>query len=88
MGYLALVIIVLIVIWLLTRKESKPPALDCIVDHVDRDESYLSYYDQQSKLHTETDGCSGCIQGRAEQLQEQGVKLIRVEFGRRNTGEL
>jgi hypothetical protein len=71
------------------NKKSKTTVLTCEVVQVDRDESYVSWYDEHSRLHQENDGCSDCIRSRAEQLQEQGnVKLIRVELGRRNTGEL
>ena len=83
---LALVCCVALVV---ASKPRKPTSLNCMVYPVERDDSYLSYYDQYGKLHRETDGCSDCIRSRAEQLQAQGnVKLIRVELGRRNTGEL
>ncbi len=87
-GLLLIAAILLIIALIAANKPNKPVALDCTVTHVDRDDSYLSYYDQYSKLHQETDGCSDCIYSRAEQLQEQGMKVIRVELGRRNTGQL
>jgi hypothetical protein len=68
---------------------SKLTALNCMVYPVERDDSYLSYYDQYGRLHQVTDGCNGCIIERAAELQRQdGVKLIRVELGRKNTGQL
>src|SRR5450755_2764868 len=68
---------------------SKLTALNCMVYPVERDDSYLSYYDQYGRLHQVTDSCNGCIIERAAELQRQdGVKLIRVELGRKNTGQL
>ncbi len=87
--FIAAILLILLII--AVNKPRKPTKLHCIdkVTHVDRDESYVSWYDEHSKLHQETDGCSDCIYSRAEQLQGQdGVRLIRVELGRRNTGEL
>jgi hypothetical protein len=88
MALLVLVIILLVVLLLLVNRNSKPTPFNFTVEHVDRDDSYLSYYDEYGRLHQETDGCSGCIYSRAVQLQEAGVKLIRVELGRRDTGQL
>ncbi|HYU74186.1 MAG TPA: hypothetical protein VEL31_16055 [Ktedonobacteraceae bacterium] len=89
MALLALLVILLVAFLLITaHKNSKPTALNCTVTHVDKDESYVSWYDQYSKLHQETDGCSDCIYSRAEQLQAQGMKVWKVELGRRNTGQL
>ncbi len=70
------------------NKPEKQIKLIGTIEHVDREESYLSYYDEYGRLHQETDGCSDCMYSRAVQLQEQGVRLIRVELGRRNTGQL
>jgi len=89
MALLALLVILLVAFLLIREsRNNKPTELNCTVTHVERDESYVSWYDQYSKLHQETDGCSDCIYARAEQLQEQGMKVIRVELGRRNTGQL
>jgi hypothetical protein len=86
-GLLASLLAVLTLI--VASKHSKPTALNWIDHAVERDDSYLSYYDQYGRLHQVTDGCSGCIVERAAELQRQdGVKLIRVELGRRNTGQL
>jgi hypothetical protein len=85
-----LIVVVMVTVLLLigVSRSERPIKLIGTIEHVDRDESYLSYYDEYGKLHQETDGCSDCIYSRAVQLQEQGVKLIGVELGRRNTGEL
>src|SRR5450755_3408823 len=83
---LALVCCVALVV---ASKPRKPTSLNCMVYPVERDDSYLSYYDQYGKLHRVTDGCNSCIIEQAAELQRQdGVKLIRVELGRKNTGQL
>jgi hypothetical protein len=74
--------VIVLVLLLIGVNKPRKPQFNYTVEHVDRDESYLSYYDERGRLHQETDGCSACIHSRAVQLQEQGVKLIRVELGR------
>ncbi len=52
------------------------------------DESTVRYRDRNGQLKTERDGCNGCIQIRAEQLQREGCTVEEVELGRRNSGQL
>jgi hypothetical protein len=85
---LLLFVLLLLLLLCAVNRPRKPAQFNSTVEHVDCDESYLSYYDERGRLHQETDGYSDCIYAHAVQLQEQGVKLIRVELGRRMTGEL
>ncbi len=87
---MALLLIVLVLMGLLMclNWPQKRTALQCPVEHVDQDDSSVSYYDRHGKIRVETDGCNDCIYSRAEQLQERDVTLVKVVLGRRNTGQL
>lgn len=83
--FVVLALLILLII-LFRERSKKPPTWS--MRQVESDDSTVVYRDGNGVLHREHDGCNGCIQLRAEQLQREGYVVVDVEIGRRNSGQL
>jgi hypothetical protein len=88
MEWLLILLLILLLLILVGRGGSSQQVRSWREREVESDDSFVVYRDGDGVQHRENDGCNGCIQIRAEQLQRRGYVVEDVEIGRHNSGGL